>query len=93
MGADDDYRLKLAAFLATQPVAKGVTTEQVLKARTRDELGITSLNMIVVMLNYLKDHTDGSVALRPEWVPRMVDVDGIVAVLREIDASKVAQPQ
>lgn len=93
MGADDGYRLKLAEFLATQPVAKDVTAEQVLGARTRDELGISSLNMIVVMLNYIKEHTNDTVTLRPEWVPRMVDVDGIVAVLREIDASKVAQPQ
>ncbi|MFY1652841.1 hypothetical protein ACN27J_18360 [Solwaraspora sp. WMMB762] len=93
MGTDDGYRLKFAEFLATQPVAKDVTAEQVLRAQTRDELGISSLNMIVVILNYIKEHTNDTVTLRPEWVPRMVDVDGIVAVLREIDASKVAQPQ
>lgn len=89
----DEYRHKLAEFLATQPVTKDVTVERVLQARTRDELGISSLNMIVVLLSYIKEHTGDTVTLRPEWVPRMVDVDGIVAVLREIDASKVAQPQ
>lgn len=89
----DDYRRKFAEFLATQPMTSDVSYEQVVQARTREELGISSLNMIQVLLNYINEHTDGTVTLRPEWVPRMIDIDGIVAVLREIDASKVPQAQ
>ncbi|BCB89216.1 hypothetical protein [Phytohabitans suffuscus] len=85
MGADD-YRRKLADFLATQPMTKDVSYEQVVQARSREELGISSLSMILVLLNYISEYTNDTVTLRPEWVPRLVDIDGIVSVLREIDA-------
>jgi hypothetical protein len=87
----DDYRRKLAEFLATQPVTSDVTYEQVVQAQSREELGISSLNMILVLLNYISEYTNDAVTLRPEWVPRLVDIDGIVSVLREIDASRVTQ--
>ncbi|MFY1671031.1 hypothetical protein ACN27G_13830 [Plantactinospora sp. WMMB334] len=85
----DDYRHRFAEFLATQPVGAGLTYEQVAGATTRQELGISSLNMITVLLNYIKKYTNGTVTLRPEWVPRLNDVDGILSVLREIDESAV----
>jgi hypothetical protein len=88
MGADD-YRRTFAEFLATQPMTSEVTYEQVATARTREDLGISSLNMILVLVNYLKERTNDTVALRPEWVSRLTDMDGIVSVLREIDASTV----
>jgi|SRR5690242_15724999 len=81
----DDYRRIFADFLATQPMTSEVTYEQVANARTRDDLGISSLNMVLVMVNYLKERTNDTVALRPEWVSKLTDMDGIVAVLREID--------
>lgn len=92
MGADD-YRRKLAEFLATQPVTSDVTYEQVVQAQTREDLGISSLNMILVLLTYISEYTNDTVTLRPEWVTRLVDVNGIVSVLREIDANSVAPAQ
>lgn len=89
----EDYRRTFAEFLATQPVTSDVTYEQVAKARTREELGISSLNMILVLANYIKERTNDTVVLRPEWVSRLTDIDGIVSVLREIDASRVPQAQ
>jgi hypothetical protein len=87
----DDYRHKFAEFLATQPVGGDLAYEQIVRAQSREELGISSLNMIMVLLNYIKKYTNGTATLRPEWVPRLNDVDGIVSVLREIDAS-AAEP-
>ena len=84
--ATDDYRQRLAEILATQPFGDGLTYEQVVRARSRQELGISSLNMIIVLMNYIKKYTDGTITVRPEWVPRLNDIDGIVSVLREIDA-------
>jgi hypothetical protein len=86
MGADDDRR-RFAAFLATQPMTSGITAEQVALAQSRDELGITSLNMIMLLLNYIHESANDSVTLRPEWVSRLGDVDGIISVLHEIDAA------
>lgn len=86
----DDYRRKFADFLATQPMTKDITYDQVVRAKTREELGITSLNMILVLVNYINENTGGSVTLRPEWVSQLGDVDGILTVLAEIDANAAA---
>jgi hypothetical protein len=85
----DDYRHKFAEFLATQPVGADLTYEQIVRAQSRAELGISSLNMIIVLMDYIKKYTNGTVTIRPEWVLRLNDVDGIASVLREIDASAV----
>ncbi|MCK7624972.1 hypothetical protein MUU72_17975 [Streptomyces sp. RS10V-4] len=82
---DDAELRKFADFLATQPAAAGVTYDDVARAKTREELGISSLNMILIIANYIKEHTGGTVTLKPEWVSRLNDVEGIVAVFREID--------
>ncbi|KUL37334.1 hypothetical protein ADL22_21945 [Streptomyces sp. NRRL F-4489] len=76
---------KVADFLATQPAAAEVTYDDLTRAKTREELGISSLNMILILVNYLKEHTGGTVALKPEWVSRLNDVEGILSVFREID--------
>ena len=89
----DDYRHKFAEFLATQPMGGDLGYEQIVRAQSREELGISSLNMIIVLMNYIKKYTSGTVTIRPEWVLRLNDVDGIVSVLREIDASAVEPPQ
>jgi len=85
----DDYRHKFAEFLATQPAGGDLAYEQIVRAQSCEELGISSLNVIMVLLSYIKKYTNGTVTLRPEWVLRLNDVDGIVSVLREIDASAV----
>ncbi len=81
----DDYRQKFAEFLTTQAAGDGLSCEQIVQADSRKELGISSLNMIVVLLNYIKKHTNSGITVRPEWVLRLNDVDGIISVLREID--------
>lgn len=83
----DDYRRKLADFLAKQPMTSDITYEQVVGAKTRDELGINSLNMVMVLVNYINEYTNNTVTMRPEWVSRLGSIDGIVSVLREIDAN------
>jgi hypothetical protein len=40
-------------------------------------------------VNYIDEYANDTVTLRPEWVSRLGDVDGIVSVLHEIDASAV----
>ncbi len=81
----NDYRQKFADFLATQSAGNGLSYEQIVQAESRQELGISSLNMILVLLNYIKEYTNSGITVRPEWVLRLNDVDGIISVLREID--------
>jgi hypothetical protein len=87
----DHYRHKLAEFLTTQPTTGDLTHDQIIHAHTRQDLGITSLNMIIVLMNYINKHTNGTITLRPEWIPQLNDIDGITSVLREIDAN-AAEP-
>ncbi|MFI9243924.1 hypothetical protein ACIGXF_15290 [Streptomyces sp. NPDC053086] len=87
----DDYLHKLADFLRTQPATSELTYEDISRATSREELGISSLNIILVLVNYIKEHADNRVTLKPEWVSRLNDVDGIVSVLREIDESSREQ--
>jgi hypothetical protein len=89
----EDYRRVLADFLATQPATKDVTYAQVESARTRDDLGISSLNMIMVLVEYIKVRTNDTVALQPEWVSKLTDMDGILTVLHEIDAARTQPAQ
>jgi hypothetical protein len=81
----DEYRKKLAGFLETQPMTQGVAYEDVMRAKSREELGISSLNVILLIVNYIKEHKNDSIPVKPEWVSRLNDVDGIISVIREID--------
>jgi hypothetical protein len=89
----ENYRRKFAEFLALQPGMTDLTTEQIIQAQSREELGITSLNMILVLMNYIEKYADGNVTIRPEWVSSLDNVDGITSVLREIDAVSLAPAQ
>ena len=89
----DDYRRKLAEFLTKQSETADLTEEQVLAAQTRQDLGISSLTMVLLLTHYVDQYTNNTVTIRPEWVSRLGDVDGIASVLREIDASSLAPVQ
>jgi hypothetical protein len=89
----DDYRRKLAEFLTKQSETSHVTQEQVLAAKTRQDLGISSLTMVLLLAHYVEQYTNNTVTIRPEWVSRLGDVDGIASVLREIDAANLAPAQ
>jgi hypothetical protein len=89
----DDYRHKFAEFLTTQPIGGDLSYEQIIRAQSRQEMGISSLNMIMVLMNYIKKYTNDTVTVRPEWVPRLNDIDGIISVLREIDTIAVEPAQ
>jgi hypothetical protein len=89
----EEYRRKFAEFLALQPGMTDLTAEQITQAQTREELGISSLNMILVLMNYIDKYADGKVAIRPEWVSSLDNVDGITSVLHEIDTASLAPVQ
>jgi hypothetical protein len=92
MPADtDEYLKKFVDFLGTQDVGRDLTYDDIAQARTRDELGISSLNIILVVANYIKEQAGGEVTFKPEWVAKLDDVDGILSVMREIDESRLEE--
>lgn len=92
MGADDGRR-RLYELLLTQAPTRDITYEQVAQADRREDLGISSLNIILILVNYISERTNNAVEMRPEWVSRLGDVDGIVSVIGEIDDSRIRQTQ
>jgi hypothetical protein len=81
----DEYLKKFVGFLATQDIAVDLTYDDVARANARDELGISSLNIILIVVNYIREYADDEVTFDPEWVGRLENVDGILSVLHEID--------
>ena len=77
---------RLLDFLKTQPETAHLTEEQVVPEATREELGIGSLAVILLVNNYIQANAPG-VMIDPAWVPRLNDVAGIASVLDEIDQS------
>jgi hypothetical protein len=84
------YLRKFVDFLATQDVARGLDLADVALGQRREELGISSLNIIMMMMAYLKKNGAPGVRFSPAWVPKLEEVDGILAVLREIDQTALA---
>lgn len=57
---------------------------------SRAELGISSLDMLILVAGYIDATAGGSIVLQPEWVPMLDDVAGIRAVVAEIDTAAAA---
>lgn len=58
---------------------------QVLRAQRRTDLGITSLEVIMLVANYMSLRAVDTGGFKPEWVTQLDDIAGIVLVMREID--------
>lgn len=78
---------KISAFINEQGcLAEEVTTSLPPLSTRRDELGIASLDIIVIIGSYLELRGLDASAFNPGWVARLDDVEGIMAIVRDIDA-------
>jgi hypothetical protein len=85
----EEYLTKLCAFLKTQDyVQSEIGIEALRAARRRDEIGITSLGVIMLVANYMEQSGIPNVEFNPDWIEHFDYVDGIVSTLREIDLAK-----
>lgn len=87
----DDRLRNFVDFLGTHPMAPELTYDEVAQSTSRAELGISSLNILILVSGYIEEKANGKIDLRPEWVPMLDDVDGILSVIEEIDASARAK--
>jgi hypothetical protein len=88
---DSDADLaKLVDFLGTQEVVAGLNLDGMARGMRREELGISSLNIIMLVMAYLKKNGAPGVRFSPGWVASLENVDGILTVLREIDETALA---
>ncbi len=90
-GATDDAIKNFVDFAQVQGLAPDLTYGDVAQSKTRAELGISSLNMIILIANYVEEKTGGRLSLEPEWVPQLDVVEGILSVISEIDRSTLTE--
>jgi hypothetical protein len=85
----EDHLVALCAFLQTQKHL-GIRIElDALKAASKpDELGITSLSVILLLVNYMEVSGMSSEQFNPEWVSSLDSIEGIVSVFRELNREK-----
>lgn len=82
----DVYLRKFYAFLETQELARELSYDDVVQATTREELGVGSLEIIVLLSDYIQTVAKSDdITFKPEWVSWLNNIDGILAVLHEID--------
>jgi hypothetical protein len=87
--ADCDYRQLLLALGVAEGLFSGVTVADIAQHETRCDLGLTSLNVILLIARYL-DEASGDVTFDPGWVAELETVDGIIAVMQSIDGTRSA---
>jgi hypothetical protein len=82
------YMTHLYAFLKTQDYLGNIGIDALKAARKREELGISSLAVIMLVVNYMEANGVPNAEFNPDWINRLDDVDGIVSVFRQIDREK-----
>jgi len=78
-----DYRDSLVELALSH--GKPLERTDLESARTRAELGISSLDIIILMSGFMQRY--GVADFRPEWVPMLESMDGICEVMEEIVGS------
>ncbi len=87
----DDVIKNFVDLARAQGLAPDLTYHDVAQSKTRAELGIGSLDMIIFLANYLEEKTGGGLSLQPEWVPQLDEVEGMFSVICEIDRSSLTE--
>lgn len=85
--SEQEY-VRICTFFGTQEHIPGVDVATLRAASRREELGITSLGVILLVANYMEAHGGADAEFDPDWIPRLDDMQGIFSVLREIDEQK-----
>jgi hypothetical protein len=91
MTETEDYVGSLRPFLESQPCLRGIGIDALRRARTREELGITSLGVISLVVAYLDVNDVPTDEFDADWITRLDDVEGILSVFREIDLRKATR--
>ncbi|MCY1079425.1 hypothetical protein [Archangium lansingense] len=82
------YEDRLSTFLKTQDYLGNIDLDAFRSARMRAELGITSLAVIMLVVNYMEANGMSNAEFNPDWVSRLDYIEGILSVFREIDLEK-----
>jgi hypothetical protein len=85
VASTDNYRQRLFDLAVSEGLLSNTTVDAIRSDRSRADLGLTSLNVILLIAQYL-DQSSSSVTFDPEWVALLETVGGIMTVMQRIDA-------
>jgi hypothetical protein len=86
-GPDEDaYLSKVLDFINNQPYLQAISMDALKRSSKTKDIGMTSLGAIALVASYLTSRGLKDSDLKPEWVPALDEVGGIVSVFREIDS-------
>jgi acyl carrier protein len=94
MPDDEAYLSRIRDFMNGQDYLQPLDVDSITLVKRREELGITSLAVIMLVANYMEKNGVSGSDFKPEWVSRLDEIAGIISVFREIDAEatkRVAQ--
>lgn len=69
-----------------QPDLPRISADDFAPGRTRVELGVSSLAVIMLLVEYLTKKSPGR-EFDPDWVPELETLEGIVSTMEKIDAN------
>jgi acyl carrier protein len=81
----DNYRQRLVDLAVSEGLLSNTTVDEIRPDRSRGDLGLTSLNVILLIAGYL-EQSSGDITFDPEWVASLETIGGIITVMQNIDA-------
>jgi hypothetical protein len=81
----DNYRQRLFDLAVTESLLLNTTVDEIRPDRPRGDLGLTSLNVILLIAKYL-EQSAGDMMFDPQWVASLETIGGIITVMQKIDA-------
>ncbi len=83
---------ELCRFINAQDHLANVRLEDLEGASRREQLGITSLGVIMLVANYMEAHGVSHAGFNPDWVNKLDSIEGIISVFRDIRRDNAATP-
>jgi hypothetical protein len=87
MADAEHYMVAVCDFINTQEYLNNISIDTLREANSRTEIGITSLEVIMLVVNYLEARGFYQ-EFNPDWVSSLDSIQGIISVFREIDIGK-----
>lgn len=84
--ASTDDLTRLHTLAGAQGFAADVDLDRFRAAERRADIGLGSLEVIMLIANYMTERGLDTANFSPDWVVRLDRITGIVAVLHDIDA-------
>ncbi len=82
---NNDYRVRIREFINTRDYIEPVEHDKMNNASHRDDIGLSSLSVIMLVADFMKDQGVEGQSFQTDWVFKLDQIDGICSVFQEIE--------